>query len=105
MTDLTGSTWEKVRALFSPEEHERVAKLLEEECGSNLPFFDGAEQRQLDRIRFAVLKLSGGSVEKLESEIELAKIDWRDTLVAAGFAESVDAHLEWSPEAGTEGRH
>jgi hypothetical protein len=37
------------------------------------------------RFQFAVLKLSEGKMDKLDEAIELAKVDWRDLLAAAGF--------------------
>jgi len=36
-------------------------------------------------------------MDKLADAIRLANKDWRDLLVAAGFAESVDAHKDWKP--------
>ena len=39
------------------------------------------------RIEAAVLALSGGSWSRLATEAAGAEIDWRDTLVAAGFAD------------------
>jgi hypothetical protein len=40
--------------------------------------------------------LSEGSLGKLCAAVKLAKTDWRDLLVAAGFADSVDAHKNWT---------
>jgi hypothetical protein len=51
----------------------------------------------LERYRYAALKLSGGDLGRLRQAIELAKSDWRDLLVAAGFAENVRAHKNWNP--------
>jgi hypothetical protein len=34
-------------------------------------------------------------MDKLADAVRLANKDWRDLLVAAGFAESVDAHKDW----------
>ena len=34
-------------------------------------------------------------MEKLLGAVKLAKSDWRDLLVAAGFADSMDAHRHW----------
>ena len=34
-------------------------------------------------------------MEKLHRAVKLAKTDWRDLLVAAGFADSVHAHKHW----------
>jgi hypothetical protein len=33
-------------------------------------------------------------MEKLVGAVKLAKSDWRDLLVAAGFADSVEAHKQ-----------
>jgi len=52
----------------------------------------------LERIRFAVLKLSGGSQFALLYALRCAQIDWRDVLAAAGFADSTTAHEAWAPE-------
>jgi len=35
-------------------------------------------------------------MEKLRAAVKLANADWRDLLVAAGFADSVDAHKHWT---------
>jgi hypothetical protein len=35
-------------------------------------------------------------MEKLGAAVKLANADWRDLLVAAGFADSVDAHKHWT---------
>ena len=67
--------------------------------GRDLPL-SGHLQREpasFDRIRFAVLKLSGGDLERLKREIDGAHYDWRDTLMAAGFGEDIHAHLKWDP--------
>jgi len=34
-------------------------------------------------------------MDKLREAVKLANTDWRDLLVAAGFADSVDAHKHW----------
>ena len=48
-----------------------------------------------ERVQAAVLKLSGGSIDKLVKATDLAKADWRDVLMAAGFGEDPKAHEEW----------
>jgi hypothetical protein len=95
MSKLSDATWGKVQQLFPPKQHHDVASLLLNECGNNLPFCENSNEHELERIRFAVLKLSQGNVDKLRDEIGFAKIDWRDTLMAAGFGHSVEAHKEW----------
>lgn len=88
-----------VRKLFpnNPEQGEGIG-LLQSECGRNLPGCDKESpmtplQR---RIRFAAFKVSGGDVDKFHKAIALAKPDWRDLLVEAGFANNVDSADEWS---------
>ena len=95
MSELSEPTWEKVRALFPPAQHQAVADILLSECGNNLPYLENVDKEGLERYRFAALKLSNGSLTKLREAIELAKSDWRDLLVAAGFAAAADAHKRW----------
>ena len=95
MTDLSQATWQKIRQLFPAALHDEVATVLENECGNNLPFLEAVDADALDRFRFAALKLSSGNLERLHEAIDLAKTDWRDLLIYAGFADSVDAHRQW----------
>ena len=88
----------RLQFLFCADEREEAASLLERECSINLPFLDTAGPVQLQRFHFAALKLSGGNIERLRNAVELAKQDWRDLLVAAGFANSTEAHLQWTPQ-------
>lgn len=46
----------------------------------------------------AVLKLSAGDLDELDHAVALAKQDWRDLLVAAGFANDPEAHRTWQPK-------
>lgn len=97
MAALSEATWEKVRALFPPTQQDEVAAILQNQCGNDLPFLGKETPEGLERFRFAALKLSRGSVDKLRDAVRLANTDWRDLLVAAGFADSVDAHKHWNP--------
>lgn len=74
-----------------------AADLLVANCGDNLPFNQPADARSLERIRFAVLKLSNGNLAALRQAIEVAQIDSRDVLMAAGFGQDVRAHQAWFP--------
>src|SRR4051812_36803510 len=98
MIPLSAGTRLRIEALFPIEERVGVAELLTRECGDNLPLTDHAQDDFWDRIHFAVLKLSSGDLKKLQEAIEGAKYDWRDTLVAAGFGESVTVHRTWFPD-------
>jgi hypothetical protein len=100
MVPLSPDTWARVEAVFAPDTRDRVRRLLEEECADNLPFCERLDPFGLERLRFAVLKLSAGDVDRLRREIEQAKRDWRDTLMAAGFGTDLTAHERWTPGTG-----
>ena len=91
---LTTGTEQRVTILFGPNDIELVSSLLTDECGPNLTEYP----ELLERIRFAVLKLSHGDLNALQRAIALAKRDWRDALVAAGFGDDITAHESWWPD-------
>jgi hypothetical protein len=95
---LTDRTLRLIERLFPPDQHAAVRELLERDCGINLPFCETQDAIGLERIRFAVLMLSGGNLERLQSMTDQAKVDWRDVLVWAGFGYSLTAHDEWAQE-------
>jgi hypothetical protein len=97
MMELTEATRERISALFSDADTGRVEALLLSRCGENLPLVSPVYVQLVERIRFAVLKLSDGRFEELEIHIGEASRDWRDVLMAAGFGEDIEAHLEWKP--------
>ncbi|MAE67902.1 MAG: hypothetical protein CMJ18_26920 [Phycisphaeraceae bacterium] len=95
---LSPRTTSRLRALFADEDRAEAERLLVEDCGDNLPFCEGSNASSLERIRFAVLKLSDGELPKLIEAIVLAQTDWRDLLVVAGFANDIHAHDSWHPD-------
>lgn len=96
---IAPSTAQRLARLFSGADREYAQLLLEEECGTKLPLIDGPEDVRIDRCRCAALKLSGGDIRQLEEAVKMANIDWRDLLVAAGFANDPLAHQRWMQEA------
>ena len=95
---LSPLTKQLVEILFNPPDALEAAQWLEEECGNNLPFCKDYDEHKMERIRFAALKLSEGQLPKLLRAIDLARRDWRDVLVAAGFANRLEAHETWAKE-------
>jgi hypothetical protein len=81
--------------MFSKEDVAEARDLVESDCADNIP---GGHMADLDRLRFAVLKLSGGSIPGLVDAIVLAQTDFRDALVAAGFGSDIQAHASWWPD-------
>jgi hypothetical protein len=96
MTELTSRTKDVIAELFHPSIIAAVETILEEECGDNLPLYKPDTPEGLERVRFAVLKISNGDADKLLEALQLAKRDWRDVLVWAGFANDLNAHNEWA---------
>ncbi len=99
---LSQPTEERIGLLFIPSDQELVRTILREECGSNLPLCPNSDEQEVERIRFAVLKLSAGSVDKLQKVVRAAKTDWRDVLLWAGFAYDPAAHKSWLPRSRSE---
>src|SRR5262245_12379971 len=95
---LSDRTRRLVEHLFLPQERTAAVALLEAECGANLPFMSRETPESLERIRFAALRLSHGSMAELRRAVSVAKVDWRDVLVAAQFANDLDAHQAWLRE-------
>jgi hypothetical protein len=90
-------TERRIALLFPPDQRELVRVTLSEECGNNLPFLKNLDEVQLERFQFAALKLSEGDLEKFDRAVALAKRDWRDLLMAAGFGEDMNVHASWLP--------
>ena len=92
---LDCKTLAKLEQLFPKEQRTAAAALLETHCGTGPPLVTAQGLEGIERIRCAVLKISEGSLEKLHAAVQHANNDWRDVLVAAGFANNVLAHLSW----------
>lgn len=92
---LSPDTTALVDKLFAPPRRAEARVLLEERCGINLPCLADLDARQLERYRFAALKLSAGDLEQLGRAVALSQLDWRDLLVNAGFADDLLAHRAW----------
>ena len=95
MTALTELTWESIRQLFPLEHHATAARLPEAECGNNLPFLEEADANTLERVQLADLERSDGTLEGLRQAVELAKVDWRDLLMAAHDSDAPDRKAWW----------
>ena len=90
---LTDATNDRLARLFSVDDLDAAKTLLEQDCGQNIT----KPPTLIERVRFAVLKISGGTLEGLIDAIVLAQTDWRDALVSAGFADNPGQHKAWWP--------
>jgi len=87
-----------VARMFPLSEQPTVVDLLETRCGADLPLISADMSPLLERVHLAVLKLADGSLPALRRAVVVANSDWRDVLVAAGFADSLTAHESWFNE-------
>jgi hypothetical protein len=97
--DLTERIREHIRIMFAPSDVDTAQRVLISQCNSNLPGLGSSSPDHLERIRSAVIRVSAGHLAGLSEAIHLAELDWRDLLMAAGFAEDPSAHMRWEPRA------
>jgi len=91
---LSAGTKARIDRLFAPNERAQAAALISERC-TDLPGTRGWPREAIERIQFAALKVSCGSFPELVRAVQVANTDWRDLLVAAGFADDTQAHKYW----------
>ncbi|MEM7604732.1 MAG: hypothetical protein AAF411_05190 [Myxococcota bacterium] len=100
---LSARTLRIIETLFPEEEREAVAELLLTECSNTVAGCRDWRKPGLERLWISVLKLSDGDADKLLSAIDLARLDYRDLFMAAGFGHDTDAHLRWEPTTTAQG--
>ena len=76
---VTPTVRQQARRFFTPPDAEKVIATFET---TNLPLI----ANNGERVCLAVLLLARGEMERFYRELQQAKTDWRDTLVAAGLA-------------------
>ena len=81
---LTPAGIREIRKQFPIEQQEVVEEIIHKECGRTIPFEREATAEQLEFIRLCVLRLSKGNLSEPRRWVELANIDQRDVLLAAG---------------------
>jgi len=94
-TELSMRTTSLIEKSFPTESQEDVKNTLIENVGETLAFSERSTPECLERIRFAVVKLTLEDNYSLEQAVELANLDWRDLLVNAGFGLDVKRHEQW----------
>jgi hypothetical protein len=76
-----------------------VIDLLDEECSVHLPAVKPEWTVLIERIQASVIRRSAWQVPSIRKGVDRAKSDWRDLLVAAGFAHDLDEHGRWIERA------
>jgi hypothetical protein len=85
---LDESTWELIGCLFPQGQHADAARILIGMITGHALLFDF-------RVRYAVLKLSEGNLQKLREAAEAAQCDPHDVLVWSGLGTVYQRHLDW----------
>jgi hypothetical protein len=88
-TPLSPKTRQHLETLFAPAERAAAERAL-------LEWVEGSSER----LRFAVLRLSGGDLAALAHAVSAGEKDWRDVLVWADFGDG-RAHETWVPRRFT----
>ncbi len=79
-----------------PEESQsEIERLLLAEVSENIPWHEKSTPEEMERIRFAIIKLTLANEQNLATAVDQAKRDWRDLLMMADFADDVDEHINW----------
>lgn len=91
--NLSNKLNDHIHRMFKPSEIDR-AKALATQI-----YEAGGGGQAPDRCAIAALKVSGGSITKLEQAVDLFHLDFRDLLMAAGFGHDTGAHEKWEPTA------
>jgi len=81
---------------FPAADADLIGAILLDGCGDDLPMIHGPPD--IERIRLAVLKLAEGDVQVIPDHLGMARVDWRNVLMVAGFANDAGAHLVWAAE-------
>ena len=77
------------------EQRAMVEDLLVSDVSENVPWHHDDSPEGMERIRFAIIKLTLCNELNLPMAVDQAKRDWRDLLVMAGFADDINEHLDW----------
>ncbi len=92
---LSDRTTRLAQALFEEPLRTRVVDALVESVSENIPFCEDRDAEGMERIRFAVMKLIHEDEKNFSQALDLARIDWRDLFMSAGFGHDTEAHRHW----------
>jgi len=81
--------------LFAPEARHQMVTRLEHECSAEALGCPDWTPPQMERLWFSIVKLVHANPGRIDQTFILARTDWRDLLMAAGFGEELDAHEKW----------
>ena len=74
---------------------DEITAMLIAEVSENIPWNAGSTSEDMERIRFAIIKLTLENRKNLTVAIDQAQRDWRNLLMMADFADDIHEHLNW----------
>ncbi|MBL1319532.1 MAG: hypothetical protein COA63_000535 [Methylophaga sp.] len=95
MNLVSNKTREIVKKNFPRTCENKISKLQDFCEYLSTLFSDKPQPETYERFCFAVLKIAQTSDVKFVTAIELGRVDYRDLLVSADFANSLNSHSEW----------
>lgn len=95
MIECSATTQRLLDQLVSPANRDRIAQRIRNEISENIPDHHHGTPASMERIRFSLIRLIHEGQMKEDDIFRLARIDWRDLLMAADHGKS-DAHEKWA---------
>ncbi len=104
MIELSKDTKALLEKLF-PKTVDRkiISEKLRTKCADNIYTCSNGTPESMERVRFAVLKLFSESTKDHDIDywIEVARTDWRDLFMIAGFGYDIHEHKKWKNQTLT----
>jgi hypothetical protein len=94
---LSAATRERLTALFAKDDWNAAERRLSW-FGTHLSGWP-RDSVGLERVRFAVLKLSNGRLTDLQEWIDEARRNWIEVVGRAGFLDDANSHKMWRPDS------
>ncbi len=93
--ELSNRTIELIDRCLPEAMRNQIKNLLLESVSENIPYCDNSTPEEMDRIRFAIIKLVLENNRNLDNAVQQAKTDWRDLIMMAGFGHDTGEHNKW----------
>ena len=94
-------TAELVDARCPAPQRKDIRELLSTQCAERLPLVDSTPEwlALIDRVQLSTLRGSSWDFARISAKVAQANVDWRDSLLRAGFGSSLAAHRAWQAHA------
>jgi len=94
MRDLSKQSVQLIDMVFFKDDRPYAIDILQQ---ADIPLCEDKPDC-IERVTFAAIKFSSGSIDRLRHAVALAQEDWRDLLVFSGFDRDTNSHMKWAKE-------